>query len=56
MFDFMSKRLEYMWWSMFACHAYVSALMGYDDSNMLGFMPCHARWMLGCLTCIVDVC
>jgi len=41
---------------MFACHAYVFALMGYDDSNMLGFMPRHARWMLGWLTCMVDVC
>ena len=31
MFDFMSKSLEYMWWSMFAHHAYVFSLNGYDD-------------------------
>ena len=39
-----------MWWSMFACHTYVVALDGiwwHDDSNMLGFMLCHARWMQG---------
>ena len=56
MFDFMAKSLEYMWWSMFACHAYVSALNGYDDSNILGFTPCHSRWMLGWLTCMLDEC
>ena len=58
MLDFMSKSLEYMWWSMFTCHAYLFALfcccLGWcnvlGDAMiwcMLGSMLCHARWMLG---------
>ena len=53
MFDFMSKSLEYMWLSMFAWNDYVFSLNGYDDSNMLGLMSCHVRWMLGWLTCML---